>query len=430
MPALLPRITEELRWEGAGGDDLSKLGQQEQLGHIRQHLGEGSTVLRDPELLVDLPLGVKIPVLRGSKPVYCRAKLGEKVKAAGKGRKVLTFYGVPIIRTSPCGHLRYGAREGVRPCCSLLPLSHSGTLFLQLQRPSGFYDLGDPYCRLLRTEYNSLHDPYLQEYHNRKDNLQRLQRKGLVTSEGRVVCTLKEFNEYRQYLTTLKLRAQQVSRQEEERLRQHLTKLKDAPKPPGAINTSHLAQPPLQARSPACPPPPKSSRISLISGRCSRAESDLEEGHTFPQHEQGQEGAKLPRRVSSDADSDTSLDSTLSVRTRSRCIVDSVLQRICQRGPALSPEPSSGRGVTKPDTPRDPKQCCPAKDALSSMGPQWSRQPIPPAGPKPPAQTGARRRSLRVKPVGGEPQPPASERRAFVGRLVDDVLRRCAAREV
>ncbi|XP_054074721.1 fibrous sheath-interacting protein 2-like [Rissa tridactyla] len=132
------------------------------LGHIRQHLGEGSIVLRDPELLVDLPLGVKIPVVRGSKPVYCRAKLGEK-----------------------------------------------------LQRPSGFYDLGDPHCRLLRTEYNSLHDPYLQDYHNRKNNFQRLRRQGLVTRDGRVVCTLKEFNEYRQYLTTLKLRAEQMSRQEE-----------------------------------------------------------------------------------------------------------------------------------------------------------------------------------------------------------------------
>ena len=65
-------------------------------------------MLRDPELLVDLPLGVKIPVVRGSKPVYCRAKLGEKVRAVGRGRKALPFYGVPVLRRSPCGHLCYG----------------------------------------------------------------------------------------------------------------------------------------------------------------------------------------------------------------------------------------------------------------------------------------------------------------------------------
>ncbi|XP_074460784.1 uncharacterized protein LOC141750101 [Larus michahellis] len=390
------------------------------LGHIRQHLGEGSIVLRDPELLVDLPLGVKIPVVRGSKPVYCRAKLGEKLGTSGEHKPT------GAIRVN-CQRRRRGSRECVPPCCSLLARSYSGTLFLQLQRPSGFYDLGDPHCRLLRTEYNSLHDPYLQDYHNRKNNFQRLRRQGLVTRDGRVVCTLKEFNEYRQYLTTLKLRAEQMSRQEEERLRQHMTKLKDAPRRPGAINTSCLGERLLQPRRPACPPPPKSS---LKSGRRRRAKAHLEEGHTFSQYEWGREEAKLAGRVSSDADSETPLASTLSVRTRSRCTVDSASERFCQCGPALSPELSFGRRVTKPRAPREGKLCCPAKDALPSMGAQWSRQPVPPAGPKPPAQTGARRRSLRVKPVGGEPQPPASERRGFAGRLVAHDLRRCAASEV
>jgi len=71
-------------------------------------------------------------------------------------------------------------------CCSLLPRSHSATHLFQLHQPSPHFDLGDPYCRRLRTEYNSLHDPHLQDYHNRQDNLQNLKKRGLVTKDGKV----------------------------------------------------------------------------------------------------------------------------------------------------------------------------------------------------------------------------------------------------
>lgn len=71
-------------------------------------------------------------------------------------------------------------------CCSLLPPSYSGKSLLQLHQPSGYFNLGDPLCHLLSTEYNSLHDPHLRAYHKRKDNLQRLKREGYVTSDGKV----------------------------------------------------------------------------------------------------------------------------------------------------------------------------------------------------------------------------------------------------
>ncbi|XP_074965039.1 uncharacterized protein LOC142064255 [Phalacrocorax aristotelis] len=203
----------------------------------------------DPRLL-DLPLGVKIPVLPGSKPVFCRAKLGEK-----------------------------------------------------LQRPSCYFDLGDPYGRRLPTEYNSLHDPHLRAYHKRQDNLQRLKRGGFVTSDGKVVCTLKEFNEYRQYLTGLKLEAEYVFRREEERLRQRLATLRDAHKPLGTMDALCLLEQLRQPQRPSCPPPPASRKISLKSGRCRRLKAALDEGQTCSQPELGQEGAELPRRVSSGADS-------------------------------------------------------------------------------------------------------------------------------
>ncbi|XP_031458955.1 fibrous sheath-interacting protein 2-like [Phasianus colchicus] len=142
---------------------LSIVGKSGKLRPGGQEVGAGGSGL------LDLPLGVKIPVQPGTKPVFCRTKLGEK-----------------------------------------------------LHQPSPHFDLGDPYSRHLSTEYNSLHDPYLQNYHNRKDNLQNLKNRGLVTKAGKVVCTLKEFNEYRQYLTRLKLEQEKIKRQEEENLGQEM----------------------------------------------------------------------------------------------------------------------------------------------------------------------------------------------------------------
>ncbi|XP_042656671.1 uncharacterized protein LOC122154143 [Tyto alba] len=219
---------------------LNTRGERGELGHRRQHLERGGRPrLLDPELL-DLPLGVKIPVPRGSRPLFSRGKLGEK-----------------------------------------------------LHRPSCTFNLGDPYCRLLSTEYNCLHDPHLEAYHRRSHNFRSLKRAGYVTSDGKVICNLKEFNEYRQYLSTLKLEAKKMSRQAEGRLQQHLPELKDAPKVPGAVDTSRLAERLLQPRKTSCPPQPRSRKVSLRSRR-----------QTCSQPEQGEEGAKPPRRLSSDADSE------------------------------------------------------------------------------------------------------------------------------
>ncbi|KAI4544022.1 hypothetical protein MG293_004288 [Ovis ammon polii] len=74
-----------------------------------------------------------------------------------------------------------------------------------LFRPSYGFNLTDPYCRLLENQYKSLHDPHLRAYHKRKDILRRLKKGGYITSNNKVVCTLRELNKYRQYLTSLKL---------------------------------------------------------------------------------------------------------------------------------------------------------------------------------------------------------------------------------
>nr|KAF6450508.1 hypothetical protein HJG59_008382 [Molossus molossus] len=102
--------------------------------------------------LLDLPLGVKLPVIPGSNTVYYTTKLSEK-----------------------------------------------------LFRPSYGFNLTDPYCRLLENEYNSLHDPHLKEYYSRKYILKKLKKDGYITNDNKVICHLREFNMYRQYLTNLKL---------------------------------------------------------------------------------------------------------------------------------------------------------------------------------------------------------------------------------
>jgi hypothetical protein len=57
---------------------------------------------------------------------------------------------------------------------------------MQLFRPSYGFNLSDPYCRLLETQYKSLHDPHLRTYYKRKDILRRLKKGGYITSNNKV----------------------------------------------------------------------------------------------------------------------------------------------------------------------------------------------------------------------------------------------------
>ncbi|XP_030885958.1 fibrous sheath-interacting protein 2-like [Leptonychotes weddellii] len=122
----------------------------------REHGDTGSHKKNIPEVgaanLLDLPLGVKLPIIPGSNNIFYTTNISEK-----------------------------------------------------LYQPSYDFNLTDPYCQLLETSYKNLHDPHLKAYHKRKDILRRLKKGGYITSNNKVICTLKELNKYRQYLTTLKL---------------------------------------------------------------------------------------------------------------------------------------------------------------------------------------------------------------------------------
>ncbi|KAL1785610.1 fibrous sheath-interacting protein 2, partial [Sigmodon hispidus] len=124
--------------------------------------------------LLDLPLGVKLPVIPGTDTVYFTTNISEK-----------------------------------------------------LFRPSYGFNLSDPYCRLLETQYKSLHDPHLRTYYKRKDILRRLKKGGYITSNNKIVCSLRELNKYRQYLTSLKLDFERNYLREQQLITKQLHKLQE-----------------------------------------------------------------------------------------------------------------------------------------------------------------------------------------------------------
>lgn len=104
-------------------------------------------------------------------------------------------------------------------------LLYTTDLCERLYQPSCGFNLGDPHCRLLETQYKSLHDPHLSAYYKRKDILRRLRKGGYITSNNKIVCTLKEFNEYRQYLTSIKLDFEKCYLKEQRLIEEQVAKL-------------------------------------------------------------------------------------------------------------------------------------------------------------------------------------------------------------
>ncbi|XP_038303198.1 LOW QUALITY PROTEIN: fibrous sheath-interacting protein 2 isoform X1 [Canis lupus familiaris] len=137
--------------------------------------------------LLDLPLGVKLPVIPGSNTLYYTTKISEK-----------------------------------------------------LFRPSYGFNLNDPYCRLLENQYKSLHDPHLREYYKRKDILRRLKKGGYITSNNKIVCTLRELNKYRQYLTSIKLDFERNYIRDQEMLAKQVNRLHENNQIPGRSDVAQF----------------------------------------------------------------------------------------------------------------------------------------------------------------------------------------------
>lgn len=66
--------------------------------------------------------------------------------------------------------------------------------------PRPTFDLADPYCYNVSYDYVPEHDPHLAHHFAQKPARKRMKILGFCTKDGRAVCSLKEFNQYRKYL--------------------------------------------------------------------------------------------------------------------------------------------------------------------------------------------------------------------------------------
>lgn len=94
---------------------------------------------------------------------------------------------------------------------------HTSHLCQSLSQQKGDFDLTDPNGYKLSSLYNCLHDPNLKTYMHRKDIHSHLLTNGYITKNDKVICSLREFNRYRNYLAEVQLdwdnrfRAEQVT---------------------------------------------------------------------------------------------------------------------------------------------------------------------------------------------------------------------------
>ncbi|XP_013183921.2 plectin isoform X2 [Amyelois transitella] len=90
--------------------------------------------------------------------------------------------------------------------------------------PQPTFDLTDPYCHNVSYDYVPMHDPHLAHHFAQKPARNRMKFLGFCTKDGRAVCSLKEFNQYRKYLYNQFMdRIHQEMKRLDERARDDLT---------------------------------------------------------------------------------------------------------------------------------------------------------------------------------------------------------------
>ncbi|XP_076114362.1 uncharacterized protein LOC143082531 isoform X1 [Mytilus galloprovincialis] len=118
-----------------------------------------------------------------------RPKTTEKEKCLPAGDRLPLWSEVPLFAKLPV----YPNIKGSYKLCttSLCEPKHKTA---QID-----FDLTDPYGYVAFSQYEPLHDPHLRNHFNIPQTRRHLVRNGYL-HDGKVVCDLKEFNKYRQYL--------------------------------------------------------------------------------------------------------------------------------------------------------------------------------------------------------------------------------------
>nr|XP_039251320.1 fibrous sheath-interacting protein 2-like isoform X1 [Styela clava] len=99
------------------------------------------------------------------------------------------------------------------PLCAKLPMIPGNKLLLyttnlceKLHRPSCDFDRTYPSDVYVSNEYRCLHDPHLRSFFlDRPAMRRRLRKNNYITPEQKVICSLREYNLYRQYLKHLSI---------------------------------------------------------------------------------------------------------------------------------------------------------------------------------------------------------------------------------
>ncbi|XP_072483890.1 fibrous sheath-interacting protein 2-like isoform X2 [Notamacropus eugenii] len=196
--------------------------------------------------LLDLPLGVKLPLIPGSNTLFYTTNLNEK-----------------------------------------------------LFQPSYGFNLNDPYGRLLETGYKSLHDPHLSAYYKRKDILKKLRKGGHITSNNKIICTLREFNKYRQYLTSLKLDFERNYIREQKMLEKRVTRLQEHNEIPDSRDATQFREWLLQEGTWSIQDQERLIRhryLDMISRELEKLERSAEERHLIRINEEEKRQREQTRR--------------------------------------------------------------------------------------------------------------------------------------
>ncbi|XP_056664857.1 fibrous sheath-interacting protein 2 [Monodelphis domestica] len=215
-----------------------------------EQCGQGTHKMQFPGVgaaqLLDLPLGVKLPLIPGSNTLFYTTNLSEK-----------------------------------------------------LFQPSYGFNLSDPYGRLLETRYKSLHDPHLSAYYKRKDILKRLKKGGYITSNNKIVCTLREFNKYRQYLTSLKLDFERNYIREQKMLEKQVTKLQEHNQIPDSRDAAQFREWLLHEGTQTIQDQERLIRhryLDMISRELEKLERSAEERHLIRMNEEEKRQREHTRR--------------------------------------------------------------------------------------------------------------------------------------
>ncbi|KAG7454655.1 hypothetical protein MATL_G00262020 [Megalops atlanticus] len=109
-----------------------------------------------------------------------------------------------------------------------------------LYKPTTDFLRWGPCVRVMMPSYNNLHDPHLRHYFQRKELNDRLRRLNFVTEDNEVICSLKDYNTYEEYLRGLKMVADCSYDETQSNKMKEVMKLQEKGRIPGDVTLTEV----------------------------------------------------------------------------------------------------------------------------------------------------------------------------------------------